>query len=75
MNKEISNVCLKKQKTPLEYFKEIQDVSREQFAVPVYNTTNKMQGDTYKRGDGDTIRAVRPGSMDFLQYKSKGLHV
>ena len=60
-------------KTTLEYFKQIEDVPREQFVVPVYNTTNKMTSNVYRTGDGDTIQTLRPGALDFLQYKSKGI--
>jgi hypothetical protein len=59
----------------MDYFKEIQDVSREQFKMPVPNTTNLVTCETYRTGDGDKIQARRPGSLDFLQYKSKGLSV
>jgi hypothetical protein len=60
-------------KTPLQYFKEIQDVSRAQFAMPVPPQNSIHERDTYRTGDGDYVQPLRPGSQDFLKCKSRGL--
>jgi len=60
-------------KTPLQYFKEIADVSREQFKVPVFPSNSIHERDTYRTGDGDYIQPPRPGSLDYKKCKSRGL--
>ena len=60
-------------KTPLQYFKEIADVSRKQFeiAVPPQNSVHKRN--TYRTGDGDYVQPLRPGSQDHKLCRSRGL--
>ncbi|CAB4133026.1 hypothetical protein UFOVP252_38 [uncultured Caudovirales phage] len=60
-------------KTPLEYFKEIEEVSKEVFAVATVPNNNMFERGTYVPGDGDTKQQFRPGSQDHLKHKSKGL--
>ena len=33
---------------------------------------NNYKATTYRTGDGDLFPPPRPGSLDFLKYKSKG---
>ena len=60
-------------KTPLEYFKEIEEVSKEVFAVATVPNNNMFERGTYVPGDGDIKQQFRPGSQDHLKHKSKGL--
>lgn len=60
-------------KTPLQYFKEIQDVSRSQFAMPVPPQNSIHERDTYRTGDGDYVQPLRPGSQDHKLCRSRGL--
>jgi hypothetical protein len=60
-------------KTTLEYFKEIQDVSRAQFAKPVPPANSIHDRPIYKTGDGDYVQPPRPGSLDYKKCKSRGL--
>lgn len=48
-------------KTTLEYFKEIEDVSRAQFAKPVPPANSIHDRPIYKTGDGDYVQPPRPG--------------
>jgi hypothetical protein len=60
-------------KTPLQYFKEIEDVSRAQFAMPVPPQNSIHERDTYRTGDGDYVQPLRPGSQDYKLCRSRGL--
>jgi hypothetical protein len=60
-------------KTPLQYFKEISDVSRKQFELPVHPQNSIHERGTYRTGDGDYTQPLRPGSQDFKSCKSRGL--
>ena len=60
-------------KTPLQYFKEIADVSREQFEIPVHPTNSIHERNTYRTGDGDYVQPLRPGSQDYKLCRSRGL--
>ena len=60
-------------KTPLQYFKEISDVSREQFATPVPPQNSIHERGIYCTGDGDYVQPLRPGSQDHKRWKSRGL--
>jgi len=61
-------------KTPLQYFKEIADVSRSQFAMPVLPPQNSIhERGTYRTGDGDYVQPLRPGSQDHKLCRSRGL--
>lgn len=57
----------------LKYLKEIQDVSREQFEIPLPPKNSMYERDTYRTGDGDYVQPVRPGSQDHKLCKSRGL--
>lgn len=57
----------------LQYFKEIQSVTKGAFEVAVPPSDNVHKRGTYKTGDGDIKQPVRPGSMDHLKCKSRGL--
>ena len=63
----------KETKIPLEYFKEIKEVSKEVFAVATVPNNNMFDRGTYVPGDGEVVQGYRPGSQDHLNYKSKGL--
>jgi hypothetical protein len=60
-------------KTPLCYFKEIKEVTEESFEIGSYPVNNIFERDVYTLGCGDQVQTLRPGSQDFLKYKSKGL--
>jgi hypothetical protein len=60
-------------KTTLEYFKEIQEVSRESFAIATLANDNMFERGIYKPGQGEVMQPARVGSEDHLKYKSKGL--
>ena len=63
----------KETKTPLQYFKEIKEVSRESLALALVPSNNMFERGTYVPGDGDVKQQFRPGSQDHLKHKSKGL--
>ena len=60
-------------KTSLQYFKEIADVSRKQFALPIPPNNSIHDRETYRTGDGDYVQPLRPGSQDHKLCKSRGL--
>jgi len=60
-------------KTPLQYFKEIADVSRAQFAMPVPAKDSIHERSIYRTGDGDYVQPLRPGSQDHKLCPSRGL--
>jgi hypothetical protein len=63
----------KETKTPLQYFKEIKEVSKESFALALAPSNSMFDRGTYVPGDGEVIQEPRPGSQDHLNHKSKGL--
>jgi len=60
-------------KTTLEYFKEIKEVSKEEFKLATLPNNNMFERGTYVPGDGEVKQQLRPGSQDHLKHKSKGL--
>jgi hypothetical protein len=60
-------------KKTLEYFKEIEEVSKESFAIATLANDNMFERGIYKPGQGEVIQPSRIGSEDHLKYKSKGL--
>jgi hypothetical protein len=63
----------KETKTPLQYFTEIKEVSKESLALATLPNNNMFERGTYVPGDGEVVQGYRPGSQDHLNYKSKGL--
>lgn len=62
-----------KEKPPLQYFKEIEKLSKESFEIATSPNDNMFDRGVYKPGQGDVMQPSRSGSQDHLKYKSKGL--
>jgi hypothetical protein len=62
-----------KEKSPLQYFKEIKELSKKSFAVATSPNDNMFDRGVYKPGEGEVMQPTRIGSQDHLKYKSKGL--
>ena len=63
---------VEEKKSPLQYFQEIKEVSKESFAVAASPNDNMFDRGTYKPGQGEVMQPERVGSQDHLKYKSKG---
>jgi len=60
-------------KSPLEYFKEIEPVSKKSLELALPKHVSDVTYSTYRTGDGDYIQPLRPGSQDHKLCKSRGL--
>jgi len=60
-------------KTPLQYLKEITEVTTKSFEIAEVDSTNMFERGDYVVGDGDVLQPVRPGGLDFLKCPSRGL--
>jgi hypothetical protein len=61
------------ERTPLQYFKEIKEVSKEALMFASAPSNNMFERGNYRTGDGDYVQPLRPGSEDHKQWKSRGL--
>jgi hypothetical protein len=61
------------ERTPLYYFKEIKEVSKEALMFAAAPSNNMFERGNYRTGDGDYVQPLRPGSEDHKQWKSRGL--
>ena len=61
------------ERTPLQYFKEIGEITKSSFMFAQAPSNSMYERGTYKTGDGDFVSPIRPGADDHKQWKSKGL--
>ena len=61
------------ERTPLQYFKEIGEVTKSSFMFASVPSNSMYDRPNYKTGDGDFVSPIRPGANDHKQWKSKGL--